>query len=89
MSELKYGVAYVNGLKYGFAYAYVCAVFTPSWTEALGSAQCQFSLRGIERPKQGTFLSLAGNLPASSTEKVHSMLYSSSYSMTSPFDIFE
>lgn len=70
MSELKYGVAYVNGLKYGFAYAYVCAVFTPSWTEALGSAQCQFSLRGIERPKQGTFLSLAGNLSASSTEKV-------------------
>jgi len=49
----------------------VCAVFTQTWTEALGSAQCQFHVCGIERSKQGTLLSLAGNLPASSTEKVN------------------
>lgn len=48
----------------------VCAVFTQPWTEALGSAQRQFHVCGIERSKQGTLLSLAGNLSASSTEKV-------------------
>lgn len=68
--KIEMGLLMLIVKKNGFAHVYVCAVFTQSWTEALRSAQCQFSLRGIERPKQGTFHSLAGNLSASSTEKV-------------------
>ncbi len=67
--KIEMGLLMLIGKKMGLL-MFVCAVFTQSWTEALRSAQCQFSLRGIERPKQGTFHSLAGNLSASSTEKV-------------------
>lgn len=53
---------------------FVCVVFTQSWTEALGPAQCQLHVCRIERPKQGTLLCLAGDLSASSTEKVHKIV---------------
>lgn len=69
MSEFKCGFAYASRLKMSLL-MFVCAVFTQAWTEALRSAQCQFRLCGIERPKQRTFHSLAGNLSASSIEKV-------------------